>query len=417
MVRAASWVLAGLLLAGPLRAQETPPVDPTDIIDTLLGSLLGFKEATGPELQAEVADVGGVPFRSTVPLQYLTRAELSRYLKEVLDDEYPETRARADQRTLVAFGLLAPGTDLRAVRARLLEENVAGFYDERPGKKQLYAISEDRRLTPTNQLILAHELRHALQDQYASVHDTLPASVGDFDDRRLAFLSLLEGDATLVMERFLLRRLPGMEDKDLSGLSMPVPAVPGAPRVLADQLVLPYIVGRDFARAVWQRGGWEAVKAAWSRPPASTEQVLHPDKFFAGEGPRPADVSYQPAAGTVVNEGVLGELLTRTLLGEGSDEAAAGWAGDQFRLWDVGGKSLLVWRSLWDTPSDLAEFRQALLARLAAERTPAGERGAFRLFAAPPWRFAVGDAAGGVVLVSSDDERAFQAALAVLARP
>lgn len=417
MVKAASCVLAGLLLAGPLRAQEPPPVDPTDIIDTLLGSLLGFKEATGPELQAEVADIGGVPFRSTVPLQYLTRAELARYLKGVLDDEYPESRARADQRTLVAFGLLAPGTDLRAVRARLLEENVAGFYDERPGKKQLYAISEDRRLTPTNQLILAHELRHALQDQYASVHDTLPASVGDFDDRRLAFLSLLEGDATLVMERFLLRRLPGMEDKDLSGLSMPVPAVPGAPRVLADQLVLPYIVGRDFARAVWQRGGWEAVKAAWSRPPASTEQVLHPEKFFAGEGPRPVDVTYQPAGGTAVNEGVLGELLTRTLLGEGSDVAAAGWAGDQFRLWDVGGKSLLVWRSLWDTPSDLAEFRQALLSRLAAERTPAGARGAFRLFAAPPWRFAVGDTAGGMVLVSSDDERAFEAALAALARP
>ena len=415
-VRAAVFA-AMLLLAGPLRAQEPPPVDPSDLINTLLGGLLGFKDITGPELQTEVAEVGGVPFRSDVPLRYLTRAELSRYLKEVLDDEYPAAQARADQKTLVAFGLLAPGTDLRAVRSRLLEENVAGFYDERPGKKQLYAVSEDRRLTPTNQLILSHELRHALQDQYANVHDALPASVGDFDDRRIAYLSLLEGDATLVMERFLLRRVPGMEDSDLSGLSMPTPAVPGAPKVLADQLVLPYIVGRDFARAVWQRGGWEAIKAAWSRPPESSEQVLHPEKFFAREAAQRVDIAYQPPGGTPVNEGVLGEMLTRTLLGEGSDAAAAGWGGDRFKVWDVGGKSLLVWRSTWDSPADLAKFKQALLARLTADRAPSGERGPFRLFASPPWRFDAGEVAGGIVFVSSDDDRAFDAALAALARP
>ncbi|PYQ00043.1 MAG: hypothetical protein DMF82_23185, partial [Acidobacteria bacterium] len=235
----AAVLLAALFFAGPVGAQEPPPVDPSDLVNTLLGGLLGFKDITGPELQTEVAEVGGVPFRSDVPLRYLTRAELARYLKEVLDDEYPPAQARADQKTLVAFGLLDPGTDLRAIRARLLEENVAGFYDERPGKKQLYAVSEDRRLTPTNQLILSHELRHALQDQYASVHEVIPSSVGDFDDRRIAFLSLLEGDATLVMERFLLRRIPGVEETELSGLSMPIPAVPGAPPVLADQLVLP----------------------------------------------------------------------------------------------------------------------------------------------------------------------------------
>lgn len=417
MIGRAAVLLAALLAAGAARAQEPPPVDPSDLVNTLLGGLLGFKDMTGPELQAEVAEVGGVPFRSDVPLRYLTHAELARYLREVLDDEYPPAQARADQKTLVAFGLLDPGTDLRAIRARLLEENVAGFYDERPGKKQLYAVSEDRRLTPTNQLILSHELRHALQDQYASVHEVIPSSVGDFDDRRIAFLSLLEGDATLVMERFLLRRLPGVDEAGLSGLSMPIPAVPGAPPVLADQLVLPYVVGRDFARAVWQRGGWDAIKAAWSRPPESSEQVLHPEKFFAREPPLRVEIAYAPPGGSVVNEGVLGEMLTRTLLGEGSDAAAAGWGGDRFRVWDVGGRSLLVWRSVWDSPTDLAEFKQALLGRLAAERAPGGERGPFRLFARAPWRFAAGEVAGGIVFVSSDDDRAFDAAVAALARP
>ena len=104
----------------------------------------------------------------------------------------------------------------------------------------------DWNLTPANQLILSHELRHALQDQYVDVHHALPDSVGDYDDRRLAWLSLLEGDATWVMERFLLRRLPGGEEAEesLGSLTLPTPAVPGAPPVVRDQLVLPYLVGR-----------------------------------------------------------------------------------------------------------------------------------------------------------------------------
>ena len=89
----------------------------------------------------------------------------------------------------------------------MLEENVAGFYDERPGKRRLYAVSEDRSFSPMNQIVLVHELRHALQDQYQSLDGFLGDDVSDFDDRRLAWTSLLEGDATLVMERFVRLRL------------------------------------------------------------------------------------------------------------------------------------------------------------------------------------------------------------------
>ncbi|HKC13101.1 MAG TPA: hypothetical protein VKI41_13800, partial [Vicinamibacteria bacterium] len=234
-------VLALLLFVAPARAQEPPPSDPNDVVNTLLGGLLGFRDLTGPELQKEVAEVGGVPFRSDVPVDFMTRPELARYLKTVFDAEYPEARARVDQRILVGLDLLPADIDLRGVRARILEENIAGFYDERPGKKRLYAISADRRFTPANQLILSHELRHALQDQYVDVHHALPDSVGDYDDRRLAWLSMLEGDATWVMERFLLRRLPGGEEAEeaLGSFTLPTPSVPGAPPVVRDQLVLP----------------------------------------------------------------------------------------------------------------------------------------------------------------------------------
>jgi hypothetical protein len=414
-VRAAAGLLLGLaLLAAPARAQD-PVGDPTELIDALLSGLMGFTDMTGPELQNEVAAAGGIPFRSDVPVEYMTRAELSRYLAEVLDSEYPTERAEADQRTLLALDLLPRGSDLRAMRARLLEENIVGFYDERPGKKRLYAVSEQRRLTPANQLILSHEMRHALQDQYADLHDMLPASVGDFDDRRIAFLSVLEGDATLVMELFLVRKLGGGEAEDMPSFSMPVPPMPNVPPVLRDQLMLPYFAGREFAQSLRKKGGWDALKQAWTRPPESTEQILHPEKYDAREGPRPVDLSYAPRGGRVVNEGVLGEVLVKTFLGEAaSDAASAGWGGDRYRVWDVSGRTLLVWRSVWDSPADAGEFLSAAQSRLGSAHAAEGGRRGFRVFAAPPWRFAVGERAGGVDFVSSDDAQAFEAALDAL---
>jgi len=414
-VSAATLALAVLFVVPWSQGEEAPPADAADLVDALLSSVLGFREMAGDELQKEVAEIGEVAFRRDVPLEFLDRRELGTYLHEALDAEYPAAKAEADARTLTAFGLLEPGTDLRRLRTRLFEENIAGFYDDRPGRKRLYAVSANRRLTPANQLILAHELRHALQDQYMDTHALLDDGIGDFDDRRLALLALLEGDATLLMERFLLRRVPGGEDagRELNGLSMPSPPVEGAPPVLRDQLVLPYTTGLDFARALWQRGGWRALRSAWGRPPRSTEQVLHPSKYVSDEAPKTVTVAFKPAHGRLVNEGVLGEMLARTLLGDGvPEDAAAGWGGDTFRVWDVSGRTLLVWRLVWDTPGDGGTFGRRLKEHLTGSQGSGGRRGGFELYGKGPWKFAVGERSGEVLFLSSDDETVLSSALA-----
>jgi hypothetical protein len=405
--------LAAALVAVTLSASEPPGQEATDLLDALLAGLLGFKEMAGPELQEEVARVGGIPFRREVKVEFMTRQELGRYLDEVMDDEYPQSRALADQRTLEAFDLIPPGGDLRGVRRRLLEQNVVGFYDERPGRKRLYAVSADRRLTPANQLVLSHEMRHALQDQYLDVHGFLPDEVGDFDDRRMALLALLEGDATLVMEMFLRERLPQptAPDGDWSGLSLPAELMPDAAPVLKDQMILPYFAGRDFVQALWRRGGWDAVRRAWDRPPTTTEQVLHPDKYAAQENGRRVSSGLAPKAGRLVNEGVLGEAFIRTLLGDGADEAAAGWGGDAFRVWDVSGATVLDWRSVWDSSNDLAEFASALRLRFERSHGPGSTRGRAVVFRKGRWSVGLLQDSGSVELVSSDGEQAFGDAL------
>ena len=136
--------------------------------------------------------------------------------------------------------------------------------------------------------------------------------------------------------------------------------------------------------------------------------MLHPERFFAREAPRRVVPRFAPPAGArLLSEGTLGELLLRSLLEPGAESAAEGWGGDGWRLYGSGARTLLLWRSEWDTPADAREFETALRARFDRHgtREPARER--FR--AVPePRRLPVRHAGGGdaVELVSGDDPTA-----------
>jgi len=227
------------------------------------------------------------------------------------------------------------------------------------------------------------------------------------------------------MEKFLQSRLgvtgldgflgdPGALSTLDTGLAMPgLFDIPGAPPVLRDLLILPYLVGRDLARAVVASGGAEAMIAAWERPPESTEQVLHPEKFLSREAPRPVVPRPDPGAGRLLAQGVLGELLLRTLLDqEGEAPATSGWGGDAWRLWDTGGPTVLVWKSVWDPPDDAAEFEAGLRARFARRQEALPSRGEWSVYRrSDGWLFGVRRQGDEVDLRSSDDEEGFAGVL------
>lgn len=373
-----------------LPAHGSDAHDREDVLARLLARA-EFGETTLAALEAEVAELGGVAFRAGVPVEYVDSAGLSRYLEELIEEVYPVADAETDALLLRAFDLLSSDVELRSLRRRLMEENVLGFYDTRPGRRRLFAVSGRAQLDASNQMILAHELRHALQDQHLELHSLLSPHVSDFDDRSLALLSLLEGDATFLMEQYLLRRVPEASRRPLRSLAgAPLPPLPGAPGVLRDQMVVPYVRGRDFALAVWQRGGWEALRAAWDAPPVSTEQVLHPERYFAGEAPVVVEPPVGPPGGQLLRRGVLGELLIGSLVGcEGNPCAAAeGWGGDAFGLWhDDEGYARLEWRTEWDSEEDATEFWVAATTRFRERYgAPRGAEDA-PCFVADAWRF------------------------------
>jgi hypothetical protein len=163
--------------------------------------------------------------------------------------------------------------------------------------------------------------------------------------------------------------------EQMEGIALP--ASSGLPRYVREGLVFPYAAGGGFVDRLEQRGGWAAVNRAFGEDgPVSTEQIIHPHRYEAGERPVRVRLSpYRselPKGARVVERGDLGEFDTAQFLHdangrERSEEAAAGWGGSAFEFWRLaGGGNLLAMAWAWDTPRDASEFAAA--ARRSVER-------------------------------------------------
>ena len=325
------------------------------------------------DVLAQVSALRGLAVRKPVVSELHSEASLRSYIAGRLREEYPGDMLEREQRLLAMLGLLPAGFDLASAVERLYTSQTAGYYD--PHKKILY-LSES--LSTSFQMpTLAHELTHALQDQHFQIGNYMnPDRQRQDDDQQLAIMGLVEGDATGVMLAILSGSPDGeawtesislLQDDMLEGLASFSDGT--LPSYLIRLLSFPYRHGTPFVARLYQEGGWEAVSAAYARPPKSTEQVLHPERYAPSEDV-PTLVSKlllpeQIASRELYYDLVLGEFVTRLILepGLGNEEAArtaAGWDGDRVALYLGKGGGLLVWLSVWDSDEEAAEFAEAL---------------------------------------------------------
>ena len=335
---------------------ESPPapekVAPVDVIAKRVEALRGLRFESLPR-----------------PVE-VTPEQARREGLEDLDRSYPEARRRADEQVLKLLGLIDASVDLRDVSASVFSEGVAGYYD--PRTKRMRTVRGAATGTKVlAEMVLAHELTHALEDQRYGLG---LEDQGGSDDAALARLALVEGSASDLMYAYARRHFTAEET--LGGVLGSAFAPTGSlPAFLQAQLVFPYTGGAAFVGALRERAGgrWTLVDLAErTRPPASTEQVMHPEKWVRVEPPVPVRVRAGEALGDGWERaagGVLGEFQTRELLaragGGGSAVAAAGWGGDRYELWRRGaGESrrdaALIVRWRWDTPADAREFETKL---------------------------------------------------------
>ncbi|MFN8521854.1 MAG: hypothetical protein U0821_01975 [Chloroflexota bacterium] len=349
VVRAALLLLLGVLLPGrPADAQSIPPLE---------------------AIRQQVSQVRGLGAKSNTPISIATSRELSGSLAASADV------ATSPSLTALKTIEMLTGASLGRDLAPLLGGDTAQAVYNRDTGALLVAAGVPA--SGADRLVVAHELTHALQDQYFDLRRFRAPQLVD-GDRRAAARALIEGDATLTMVRWGMLHMTPSDKFSLGSREKPgVAAWASAPTALRTTLEFPYREGLDFVRGLHRTGGFQAVDRAYFDPPTSTEQILHPVKYTTREAP--VAVILPPISAALgslwrpLGPDTMGELVIRTILREHlavdwADAAAAGWGGDQAAAFeDAGGRGVLAWRSTWDSDPDAAEFFNAI-ADLVATR-------------------------------------------------
>jgi hypothetical protein len=270
-------------------------------------------------------------------------------------------------RLAAAGGVLPEGTDLASLAASFTAISAGATYS--PLDKQVLVVDKFK-----DEGLLTHELTHALQDQHFDLIKLLLVRPYNFD-RTESLFAVIEGDAMNVQRRLEegdaygrrpLDDIVRQERERFAGYRKEVGAF--FPPLLTETFIFRYREGARFVEAVRRTRGERGVDALFQRPPASTEQILHPEKYEMNEAPREAELNegaFATSGWTSVTSTPLGEIGVRGLLMAGVPEtvatrAAAGWGGDRAYLFErAGGASLFVWKTVWDRAADAEEFFNA----------------------------------------------------------
>ncbi|HRQ41468.1 MAG TPA: hypothetical protein PLD25_26410 [Chloroflexota bacterium] len=349
------------------RASSAAPITLTVTAATqsaALNMLAGDADAAlRAEIESRVSLIRGLPPQNPVVTTLLSSEELRQRVENDLLADYTEADAQKDVLVYAAFDFLSPDFDLFTFSRDLYSEQIAGFYD--PETDEFVVVSDDAVLDANEQLTHAHEYMHALQDQHFNLDllddDSLDA------DASAALLGLAEGEAVLLQMHYLQEGHVDLLELLANTEAIETPVLDSAPPVLANSLLYPYTAGLAFAQTLYTQGGYAALNAAWANPPQSTEQILHPERYLAGDAP--LVVTLPPLTDTLgvgwalVNEDVLGEFMLRQYLSQQLnpqqvDTAVTGWGGDRFAVYTHAdsGALVLALRLVWDTDKDATEF-------------------------------------------------------------
>jgi hypothetical protein len=346
------------------------------------------------QITADIVDLRGLPPLRETPIMHVDRSELATHLDAAAAPDFDEALGYAD--LLVLLGYVKPWDRDRYLASGALSGagGVDGLYD--PEQQTIFVVDDPPVEVPealrqrleaareaTASMVIAHEFTHALQDQHHSIAAFDAGAAGN-TDQLMARHAIIEGDATFTSERWATGHLsPEEADQIGVGLSQATADRVGAyPYAIQTQWQFLYGKGAQLVAQGFERSGssFRGVDALFDDPPASSEQVLHPEKYWQREPPH--DVVLPDLAARLgrdwrtVSANVLGELGLELLLQlseppASASVASAGWGGDHWVVLERDGQSALVLLTTWDTEQDSREFFDALANGLRTRYTDA----------------------------------------------
>jgi hypothetical protein len=316
-----------------------------------------------PAIAHTLTEITGLQLKHPVPCALITKDQVNQFLKKRVKEVVSPAEIRAEELTLKKFGLVPPDFDLAGSTVDLLTEQAAAFYDF--DRKKLF-ITESTA-GESQEPVLAHELSHALADQNFNLAKYTRQGKTS-DDGATARLAVMEGQATWLMTEYMARRngqtlighpemAASMAALSDSGGGSQFPVFDNAPLYLRKTLVFPYTRGMMFQEALVERDSRHAFDEPFRRPPVSTQQILHPDKYLEGEKPAEPDLPdpHLPHSYKGLVAGTVGELEHQILLEqyvskEAETEIAPHWRGSVFELREnkKAGRVVLLYAVEWD---------------------------------------------------------------------
>lgn len=350
----------------PTASPQTVVTPEPTVAPTLVINPNQINEGKITEIAAFVEQWRQLDLSEDIPIDFLTRRQLQdKWQEQAFDQAIIET-IRKRQAFYIAAGLVEPGIDLVQVSFDTQANLVLGYYT--PTEKKMYIIAESVNMFAREEMTFAHEYTHALQDYHFDLSRL--DNENNSSDTALAAHALPEGDARFV-ERLFTRQNINQDELDYDiyrYLFQPAPQVEGVSPALGVLAYFPYSAGEYFVSYLFAQGNnsWQLVNQAYHTPPLSSEQVMHPEKYLAGETPLPVNLpDLAPALGHTwreVDQDVLGEIgllvwLSDKIPPQRATSSAAGWDGDSYTLWmDNANRYLLAELSIWESEAEANEF-------------------------------------------------------------
>jgi hypothetical protein len=389
--------LLGCLIAAALAGTGAEPASPNQELFSSIG-----------KIETGLSAITGLPFNRPVPYGTMTKDQLRRYLEKRLHQTSKPSDFRAEELVLKLLGLVPGDFDLRQNTIDLLTEQAAAFYDY--NKKRLF-ILEGSGKGADEQVALIHELAHAMADQHFPLAKFINEGLRS-DDASTARQAVMEGQASWLMTAYVSKLGGGPAEvpesmlnlmtTELASTTGDYPVLSKAPPYIRESLVFPYTAGMRFQDAIYQKLHRESFSEVFLHPPLSTQQIMHPDRYFAHVLPRIPDLPHVPEARQFrkLGDGTLGELDYDILLSqytskEEGDEMASHFAGGSYELLERkrDHRPVLAYASTWDSEESagkfLAAYRHVLEGKWKALKietaTPAtlegrGDAGYFRVW-------------------------------------
>ena len=343
VVLALWWVTLTSVRPSSLAAQQASPA-PTESAPSAAANNPEFL-ATADEVLQDMSQITGWELKTPLKKSIRSRAEIRAYILRQMDEEKDAKQRYASTRSAEAFGLLPKNFDMDSFLVDLLTEQIAGLYD--PKAHEFYIA--DWIPADEQRMVMSHELTHALEDQHFQIESWVRAARPN-DDAEMARESVLEGSATAAMLEYELKD-KGLKLKDLPDFDPSIfvgelgdtPTLKKAPPFIKDTLMFPYFSGLTFSIAVLKGSGWPGFASVFARPPASTQQILHPELYFRSRIPAPIKLDLPAGVPgedwVLLEQDVLGELgwkevLKQFLDKQRAESAAANWDNDVYATFE-----------------------------------------------------------------------------------